>query len=54
MSRLRLKIEINKILNELNLEKNMNSKCCIFKVLKNRYPSLNNQELSYMIQRELQ
>jgi len=54
VSRLRLKIEINRVLNELNLEKTVNSKCCVFKVLKNRYPSLNNQELSYMIQRELQ
>lgn len=53
MSRLRLKIEINKIINDMNLSKSNNCLCPVFKVLKSRYPYMNNQELSYMIKREI-
>ncbi|WP_200415387.1 hypothetical protein [Arcobacter sp. FWKO B] len=53
MSRLRLKIEINKILNDLNISKNSNCICPVFKILKARYPYMDNLELSYMIKREI-
>lgn len=53
MSRIRLKIEINKILGDLNIEKSQANLCAVFKILKARYPYLNSNELSYMIKREI-